>query len=421
MRGHEPTPFARRNSRAGSTRVPIASVLGVIPCTLGRMAGSAGYDDIVLGLGGMGSAAAYHLARRGRRVLGIEQFTPAHDRGSSHGRSRIYRQAYVEGTQYVPLLLRAYELWRELERESGRELLRLTGGLMIGREGSRTIAGATASAQRHGLPHEILAHAELRRRFPVFETAPDEVALYEPTAGALFPEDAVRAHLDLAAAQGAALRFETPVIAWQADAGGVRVTTSDGSFHADRLVVAAGAWAGRLLADLGLPLRPERNVLCWWRPKAQPEAFESDRLPIFIWEQPDRDLYGIPNLRGEGVKAGFHHSDEDADPDAQRRAVDGEDVAAVRTRLERCIPALPGELLDAATCMYTNTPDEHFVIGMHPALPRVAIAAGFSGHGFKFTTVVGEALADLCVTGATALPIAPFRPNRFVRPEADGP
>jgi sarcosine oxidase len=371
------------------------------------------YDAIVLGLGGMGSATAYQLARRGARVLGIEQFTPAHDRGSSHGRTRIYRQAYGEGEQYVPLLLRAFEMWRELERDSGRELLQLTGGLFIGRDSDRTVAGATASARAHGLKHELLDAAETRRRFPQFALNADEIALYEENAGALFPEDAVRAQLDLATRAGAELRFGTPVERWQADDDGVRIVVRGETIAGNRLIVTAGAWAGRMLAELGLPLQPERNVQCWWRPLARPELFAAGRMPIFIWERDGRPIYGLPDLRGAGVKAAIHHTGETVDPDAQRRPVDNAEIDAVRAALDERLPDLAGDLVDASTCMYTNTPDEHFVVGLHPALSRVAIAAGFSGHGFKFAPVIGETLAALCLDGASRWPIGSFRPDRF--------
>jgi sarcosine oxidase len=372
------------------------------------------YDAIVLGLGGMGSATVYHLARRGRRVLGLEQFTPAHDRGSSHGESRIIRQAYFESPVYVPLLLRAYELWRELERETGRELLRITGGLMIGPPESTIVRGSLESARRYGLAHRLLDATEIRREFPVFHVT-TEAGLYEEAAGALFPEECVLAHLDRAAALGAELRFETPVESWRPVDGGVAVVAGGRTVHADRLIVTAGSWAGRMLADLALPLEVERNVVYWFVPGATPVAFAPGRFPIFIWDHPSFPLYGLPDLRGEGVKVGLHHSDQIVDPDRLPRDVGDDEVATVRVRLREQIPALDGRLNRTAVCMYTNTPDEHFVVGLHPRLPRVAIAAGFSGHGFKFSCAIGEVLAELAIDGVTRHPIAPFSPNRFAR------
>ncbi len=373
---------------------------------------AASYDVIVLGLGGMGSAAAYHLARRGKRVLGLEQFTSAHDRGSSHGRSRIIRQSYIEGPEYVPLLLRAYELWRELELQTGRELLRITGGLMIGRPESATVAGSLASAREHGLPHWMWDAATVRAMTP-FTPRDDEVALFDPAAGALFPEECILAHALCASNRGAELRFETPVTGWRVAGDGVEVEAGGERFTADRLIVTAGAWAGKLLADLGLPLVPERNVLYWFWPKENVERFRSDQLPVFIWEKLGHAFYGLPILREEGVKVGFHHSGIVANPDRLDRRVDRLEIAAIRACLRQSIAGLDGEPELTAVCMYTNTPDEQFAVGLHPRHPQVAIAAGFSGHGFKFASVMGEILADLAIEGRTRHPLDLFRLDRF--------
>jgi sarcosine oxidase len=376
----------------------------------GRMTND--YDVIILGLGAMGSAAAYHLAQRGQRVLGLEQFTPAHDRGSSHGRSRVIRRAYFESPAYVPLLLRAYELWRALELQTGHELLRITGGLMIGHEASAVVSGSIASARLHALAHEVLSATEVRQRFPALLPI-DDVALYEPSTGVLFPEECISAHLHLAASLGAELRFELPVSSWHPIQDGVEVAAGGQLYRARRLVVTAGAWAGRMLAGLGLPLRPERNVLFWFDPRSNAMSFRDGDFPVFIWDQPDHAFFGIPDLDGGGVKVGFHHTGIDIDPENQDRTVRDAEEAAIRERLRRYIPELDGPLRSSTVCMYTNTPDEHFAIGLHPELPQVSIAAGFSGHGFKFACVVGEILAGLATTGSTRHPIEPFALNRL--------
>jgi sarcosine oxidase len=370
------------------------------------------YDVAVVGLGAMGSAAAYHLAGRGVRVLGLERFTPAHALGSSHGRSRIIRQAYFESPVYVPLLLRAYELWRRLEEETGRRLLVLTGGLLIGPGSGQVVSGAVGSARLHGLPYELLGADELRRRYPVFRVPDDHLAVHEPDAGALFPEDCITAHLDRARALGADLRFETPLHGWRATSGGVRLSTAGEAFEVDRVVVTAGSWAGRLVADLDVPLAPERNVVHWFDPADRAEDFAPERFPVFIWDDPER-LYGLPDLRGEGVKVAFHHSGEIVDPDRVRRDVGEEEVARMRRRLQACLPALNGRVRGSSACLYTNTPDEHFAIGVPENHPRLVVAAGFSGHGFKFASVVGEVLADLATAGSTKHPLAPFALDRF--------
>jgi sarcosine oxidase len=375
------------------------------------------YDVIVAGLGGMGSAAAYQLAGRGSRVLGLERYTPAHDRGSSHGQSRMIRQAYFEDPSYVPLLLRAYELWERLERETGGDLMTLTGGLMIGPPESRTFTGSKATADEYGLPYEVFDAGELKRRYPMFEPTEGTIALFEEKAGIVRPEAAVRAHLDRAASLGADLRFEQEILTWQPTDFGVRVETASGVYEAKRLVVTAGAWAPKLLADLGLPLQVTRQILFWLDPVGGVEPFLPDRFPVFIWEPEDgNSFYAIPAHDGPrgGVKVAFFRADgTPADPDTIGREVHDHEVDFIRSYMAKYVPALDGELLYAKTCMYTNTPDEHFVISIHPEHPQVAIAAGFSGHGFKFCGVVGEILADLVTEGETDQPIDCFSPTRL--------
>ncbi|MDQ3792044.1 MAG: N-methyl-L-tryptophan oxidase [Actinomycetota bacterium] len=381
------------------------------------------HDVIVAGLGGMGSAAAYHLAGRGKRVLGLERFSPAHDKGSSHGRSRIIRQSYFEGAEYVPLLLRSYELWEQLERETGQELMTLTGGLMIGREEGDLVSRSVASADEHGLPYEVLDAGEIRRRFPAYAPDPETVALYEKKAGFVRPEESVRAHLDRAAALGADLRFEEPVVSWKATDGGVRVETPAASYEAERLVISPGAWAPRLLADLGLPLEVTRQVMFWFEPVSGLDLFVPERFPIFIWEPDDGNMfYGFPAQDDDrGVKAAFFRAGGvPTDPETIDREVREEEVAFLRGYLAEHVPDLAGRCLDAKACMYTNTPDEHFVISPYPEHPQVAVACGFSGHGYKFCGVVGEILADLATEGSTRHPIDLFSPARLEGADARG-
>jgi sarcosine oxidase len=375
------------------------------------------YDVIVIGLGGMGSAAVYQLARRGKRVLGLERFGPAHNQGSSHGKSRIIRQAYFEDPAYVPLLQRAYELWEEIDAASADTLLTITGGLMIGKAQSEVIRGALHSAQTHDLPHEMLNAADMRRRFAPFNVADDEIGFFEHRAGFLHPEATVQAHLDQAARYGAELHFNEPVEGWEATpGGGVRVTTAQGVYEADRAVIAPGAWAAQLLAELGLPLTVERQVLYWFEPTGGIEPFQVGRFPIYIWEDDTGDMiYGFPAQDGPpgGVKVAFFYRGHQADPDRVDRTVKPDEIAEMRSVLAQRIPSLNGPLLETATCLYTLTPDQHFIIAPHPNLPQVIIASPCSGHGYKFASVIGEILADLALTGSTRHPIALFDPARF--------
>ena len=378
------------------------------------------FDVIILGLGGMGSAAAYHLAQRGLKVLGLEQFTPAHDRGSSHGKTRVIRQSYYEDPAYVPLLLRSYELWRELEQSAGEQLLFEVGGMMIGAESSSVVSGSLRSARTYDLPHEVLDAAEIERRFPVLTPEPHHIALHEKRAGYLLPERCVLAHLNLAALYGAELHFEEQVVNWAvAGSGdGVRVTTTKGSYEAAHLIICPGAWAPQVLAEAGIPFAVERQVLYWLESSLGTGPFLPDRFPIFIWEADNKvQTYGFPAVDGPagGVKVAFHRAPHTrlCTPETIERTVHGAEIEAMQQAISPLIPSLTEKCIDTTTCMYTNTPDENFILSRHPRHPQVVIACGFSGHGFKFASVVGEVLADLAVKDSCAFDIAFLRPGRF--------
>jgi sarcosine oxidase len=368
----------------------------------------------IAGLGATGSAAAWILARRGVQVLGFEQHAPLHTLGSSHGRSRIIREAYFEHPLYVPMVQRACELWAELERETGQELVRLTGGLMLGRRDGAVFAGALRSAREHGLAHEELTAEEVRRRFPVLVPDDDMAAVLEPRAGLLFPEDCVQALQSAARAHGAVLAHGQPVTRWEADDSGVTVTTPAGRHRAGQLILSAGPWLPRLVEPLVMPLQVERQLSHWFEPAGAAEAFDAGRCPVTIWEHsPGRIFYTIPDPGGQGLKAGIHHEGETVDPDTVRREPTAEDEARIRDLLARFMPAANGRLRDARVCLYTNTPDGHFVIDRHPGNARVILASPCSGHGFKFATAVGEALADLVTNGRGRFDLSPFRADRF--------
>ena len=374
------------------------------------------YDVIVVGLGGMGSATALQLAARGVRVLGLEKFGPAHANGASHGGSRITRQSYFEGAEYVPLLLRSYELFDQLAHDSGRDVIMLTGGVMVGRPESRTVSGSRASAEQWGLEHEILDAAELRRRFPTLAPQPDEIALYEAKAGLVRPEATVAANLELATARGADLRFHEPMTSGEPAGDGVRVHTASGSYTAGQLVITPGPWAPELLADLGVPFKIERQVQFWFRPRGGVDPFRPERHPIYIWEDAEGgQIYGFPAIDGPdgGAKIAFFRRGTPTTPASLDTEVHPAEIAEMVDYCGRRLPDLPGEFLRGEPCMYSTTPDEHFVISRHPAHESVTVACGFSGHGFKFVPVVGEIVADLATTGTTAHPIALFDPRRL--------
>ena len=367
------------------------------------------HDVIVLGVGGMGSAAAFELARRGRRVLGLEQFPLVHDRGSSHGHTRVIRTAYYEHPAYVPLARRAFSRWYDLEQRCGRHLLTRCGCLNLGTPDGELIAGVRQSAEQHGLPVEHLGPEELRRRFPPFRFDDRHVGIFEQQAGFLYVEECVRAHVEEARRLGAELRAEEPALEWQATAGGVTVRTAKDTYHAGRLVITAGPWAGRLLSRWGTQLTVMRQVMLWFGTEDD-RAFRRDVFPVWIAETPAGHFYGLPVLDGRGAKTARHYgAPELPGPDAVDRAVTDADEQPVRQFLAAHLPAVNGPRRHGQVCIYTLTPDRHFVIDRHPDHPNVAVAAGFSGHGFKFAPVVGEILADLAERGRTDLPAEMFR------------
>jgi sarcosine oxidase len=371
------------------------------------------YDIIVIGVGGMGSAAVYHLARRGRRVLGLEQFDIPHDRGSSHGVNRIIRLAYAEHPDYVPLLRRAYELWRELEQLAGEPLLIVTGGIDGGAPSSATVTGSLRSCAIHHLPHDVLDATVLHDRCPGYRWPSDLVAVYQPDAGFVMSERAIVAHVAAARARGADVRTRERVLEWDAGSDSVRVRTDRGRYRAARLVLTAGPWLGAVAPSLARVAVPERQVLIWAQP-LRPERFQPAAFPVFNMEVPEGRFYGFPIYGIPGFKLGkYHHRLEQADPDRMDRECHPEDEAVLREGIRRYFPDADGPTLALTTCLFTNTPDEHFLIGLHPAHPRVAIAGGFSGHGYKFCSVVGEILADLALDGETRWNLDLFRVDRF--------
>jgi sarcosine oxidase len=383
------------------------------------------YDAIVLGLGGVGSAAAFELARRGARVLGIEQFTPAHDRGSSHGETRIIRQAYFEHPDYVPLLRSAYERWSLLESATGRRLFHRSGLLQIGPPEGHVVRGVVESARLHGLVVETLNASEIAARFPAFHIPGGLAGVYEPTAGILFVEACVQAHLDGAASAGAQLRFGEIANGWSARNGEVNVETSRGGYAAGRLVIAAGPWSAAVLADLAIPLEVRKKPQYWFLP--QGAEYDADRgCPTFLFELSEGVFYGFPRLDEWGLKVARHSGGPVVEnPHHVTRNVDPDERLAVEAFLTRCLPFVSRRCFRHSVCMYTMSPDEHFIVDRHPAHPEVVFAAGLSGHGFKFTGVLGAALADLALEGQSCLPIdflrvarpalQPLLPNR-VRP-----
>jgi sarcosine oxidase len=371
------------------------------------------YDAIVVGLGGVGSAAAFHLASRGVRVLGLERFTAAHDCGSSHGHTRVIRKAYYEHADYVPLLREAYRLWHDLEQRSGKKLFHETGLLQVGPASGEVISGVLKSAETHRLAVEKLAADEVIRRFPGFKVPEQSVGVFESAAGYLRVEDCVRTHLEQAEAAGAELRFDTPVNHWRKEQNAVAVTCRDETFSTGALVIATGAWSVPLLANEGVQLNVLRKHLHWFVNNAA--AYQQQHgCPVFLYELPEGIYYGFPQIDDCGVKLAEHSGGEMvAEPSRLSREIDCDERARVSDFRGAYLPGVSSQSSHHAVCMYTMTADGHFIVDRLPEHPRVTLAAGLSGHGFKFTCGLGKALADIALDGRSDLPVDFLRLGRF--------
>lgn len=377
------------------------------------------YDVAVVGLGAMGSAAAWHLARRGERVVGFDRYRPPHVFGSTHGDSRGIREAYTEGPSYVPFVRRAYELWDELADAVGEPLFRRTGALSLGTEGNDLVQGVIDSAREHDIAVEQMDAAEIRRRYPGVHATDDLVGVLEQRAGMLDIDTAVNGQLDQAAAHGADLHFDEPVDKWLPQdmddvESPITIQTSRGSYEAERMVVTAGAWNAGLLGKLSLPLTVTRQVMYWFEPRANREHFQEGAIPFWMWERSATETaYGFPDI-GKGFKLGLHQPLDEVEPSGYSREITETDERRIRDFLEHTFPDASGTLLRAESCLYTSTPDAHFLIDIHPKRPNIVLASPCSGHGFKFSPAIGEALADLSMQRETRHDLDLFRVDRFV-------
>jgi sarcosine oxidase len=370
------------------------------------------YDVVVVGVGGMGSAAFHHLARRGKHVLGLERFDLLHGQGSSHGLTRIIRLAYFEHSDYVPLLRRAYELWRELEGEAGEQLLWVTG---IVEGGERIFDGVLRSCADHDLGHEVLSGAELGRRFSAYRLPEETQVVFQPDGGFLAPERCIVAHVEGALARGAVLRARERVLEWDETVNGVRVVTDRRTVEAERLVLTAGAWSDAVARLPAGSVKPVRQALGWFQ-TTRPELFTPERMPVFNLIVDGEHFYGFPAHGIPGVKLGrYEREGESGDPDSISREATIDDEAPLRAFAERYLPDGAGPTIALKTCLFELSPDEHFILDRHPESERVVVAAGFSGHGFKFCSVVGEILADLTLDGSTRHDIGLFRLDRLAK------
>ncbi|MDO9710615.1 N-methyl-L-tryptophan oxidase [Paracraurococcus lichenis] len=361
------------------------------------------FDVIVVGIGGMGSATAWQLARRGQRVLGLERFDIPHAMGSSHGVTRIIRLPYYEDPAYVPLLHRAYSLWRELEAATGERVLHIHGSLDGGLEEGVVFNGALHSARLHDLPHEVLTGEQVNARFPGYAMPAGMRFVLQPQGGYVMSERAIVAHVRAAQAAGAEIHARERVLGWEARPGGegVVVTTDRGRYEAARLVLTAGAWMADLAPLLQGVAVPERQVLAWLQPQ-RPDLFVPERFPVFNLEAKEGRYYGFPVVEVPGFKFGrYNHRQERMPAERMNREVEAEDEAILRAFAGRYFPQGTGPTMALRACIFTNTPDEHFILDRHPAHRQVVVASPCSGHGYKFCSVIGEVLADLATGDGT--------------------
>ena len=376
------------------------------------------YDAIVIGAGAMGSAAAYYLSRRGQRVLLLEQFEIDHQRGSSYGFSRIIRYSY-DSPEYVELAKDTYPLWFALEDELGERLVTKTGGIDFGPQDDPTLQATIASVRDCGLSHQLLSPVEAQKRFPQFRFDDDFAVLYQPDSGFVRASRAVRGHIQLARAQGTELLDNTAVAAIRLGNDSVEVRSSRGEFSAAKLIVTAGSWAKTLLAQTGidLPLRVLRCQLNFMSPADLP-MHSAENCPVYIAHLRERDgesIYGIPAHDGSGFKVAFHGGPAVAHPSEIDYAPRAEDVEKLRPFLRAHIPGVADSPVQSSRiCLYTQTPDEHFIVDKHPEHAQLVIGAGFSGHGFKFSTTIGKMLCDIALDGSTPHNDSLFKLARFI-------
>lgn len=363
----------------------------------------------------MGSAACRQLARSGLRVLGLEQFSIPHARGSSHGVTRILRLGLHEGPLYVPMVRRALELWQELGDAHGEALFTRTGSLDVGQPDSTVFAGSRRACEKWSVEHEILEAGELRRRFPAFHPDSDMVAVYQPGSGYVAPERSVALHAFDALAAGAEIHGHEPVLGWEFSRNRYVVTTDRGSYEAGSVVFTAGAWVRRVVGKIGVPVQAERTVLGWFQPMHNAELFAEDRLPVWIVDSPQcGHFYGFPIHGIPGFKLGrLTHGADPVDPELSLRQPDGRDEEDLRQFLRRHYPSAAGPVLTMATCMWENTPDRAFIVDQLPGFPGAWVLGGFSGHGFKYVPAMGEIVKDLVTQGKSRFDLAPFKLDRF--------
>jgi sarcosine oxidase len=377
------------------------------------------FDAIVAGVGGHGSAIAYHLAESGTKTLALERFELNHANGSSHGETRGMRTAYYEHPGYLPLVNRALELWYDLQRRTSKPIIRITGGVAIGSPEGALVGGQIEAAKKHRFPHEVLSPKEANERFPCFHLSERETCFYTPSSGILWSENCIATHAKLAREEGAQMRFNEPLIRWRQQKDRILVRTSKGEYTTDKLVLSSGSWLPQLVSELRLPLEVERQVLFWFRPLREKGSFGPERMPAFNWQDPEgRIFYGVADV-GNGVKVARHHGGKTTTPGRVSRKVTEDDARQPSGLVRTGFPLLDPVPAGGRVCLYTNAPDSQFVIDFYPGNKNVVVVSPCSGHGFKFASVVGEVATELVTRGRSRFDLDFVSIARFKKPIAE--
>jgi sarcosine oxidase len=377
------------------------------------------YDAIVAGVGGHGSAIAYHLAKSGTKTLALERFGLNHANGSSHGETRGMRTAYYEHPGYLPLINRALELWNDLQKRTRKPIIRITGGVAIGRQEGTLVGGQIDAAKKHRFPHEVLGPKDANERFPCFHLSEEETCFYTPSSGILWSENCIATHAKLAREEGAQIRFNEPLARWRQQKDRILVRTTKGEYTTDKLVLSAGAWLPQLVPELGLPLKVERQVLFWFRPLRDKDSFGPEHMPAYNWQDAEgRIFYGVADV-GTGVKVARHHGGRTTTPGRVSRKLTRDDASQPSGLVRTGFPLLDPVPVGGRVCLYTNAPDNQFVIDFYPGNKNVMIASPCSGHGFKFASVVGEVATELVTKGRSRFDLDFVSIARFKKPAAE--
>ena len=373
------------------------------------------YDVIIIGLGAMGSAASYYLSKNGVKVLGLDTYEPPHKLGSSHGHTRVIREAYHEGTSYVPIVKKAYELWNELDHEIEDKLILEYGGMYLGDDG-KYLSDAKKSAKKYDIPIKEFSSKEIKEKYNILNPPNNFKGLLENRSGAVFPEKAISNFLSKSINNGSSHNYNEKVIVWEKQSKFYKVETDKNNYFAEKLIFSSGAWIKNLVPSLKLPVKIERQVLFWFDPIKDKDKFHYSNMPNTGWDLDNgMEFYTQPNIENKGFKVAMHHNGKFISENDLNRESNADDLSIVKNFLEEYIPLANGKLIDSRVCVYTNTPDLDFIIDFYPNDENIIICSPCSGHGFKFTPAIGEICSELVINNAANYDLSEFSIKRLMK------